>query len=103
LWRKIGNIKVNITRLFKKIQNEEGEKLKINIKLTAGLEDETILKGKNIEVETKPNVKVAILLEELGIPQEKVGVIVVGDKIVDSNFKLQANDNIKLFPTIDGG
>ncbi|HBW38631.1 MoaD/ThiS family protein [Desulfosporosinus sp. BICA1-9] len=53
--------------------------------------------------EIKPDLTLARLVEQLGVPYSSVGFIVVNSVKRDLDYRLEENDDVKFFPFIAGG
>lgn len=51
----------------------------------------------------RPGTKVGQIVEELGIPKEELGIILVNSRHVDLEYQLQDGDVLALFPLVGGG
>lgn len=57
-----------------------------------------------LELETPPQTRPAGLLEQLGIPQAEVAVVLVNGKLTDLNGEfLRGEDLVEFFPPVAGG
>lgn len=53
--------------------------------------------------EIKPELTLAQLIEQLGVPYSSVGFIVVNTVKRDLDYRLEKNDDVRFFPFIAGG
>ncbi len=56
-----------------------------------------------MEVEIDSNTNVEKLLENLNIPKDKVGFVIVNQKRVDFDYVLSENDSVYITPFATGG
>jgi len=47
--------------------------------------------------------KVGLIVDELDIPREQLGIVMVNSRHVDLDHKLQDGDTLALFPLVGGG
>jgi molybdopterin converting factor small subunit len=78
-------------------------KMKINIKCFATLSEAGHCDYKDSRVtELDENADVNELIAQLGLPQNKVEIIFVNGKRVDSNHTLSDGDRVGFFPAVGG-
>lgn len=59
--------------------------------------------NKDFEVEISKEMSLKKLLCHLGVPLESVGFVTINDTIVTLDYILESDNNIKVFPLINGG
>ena len=81
------------------------KKLVINIKFYGGLEkyinEYSYEKGINIKLDTRK--KLINILDELGIPKNRIVLITANNKVINLDYTIKDSDAIKIFPQIGGG
>ena len=58
---------------------------------------------KGLELELTENIDVAALVDYLGIPKSRIGMVSVNDQPVKADYKLPDKAMVKLFQPIFGG
>lgn len=75
--------------------------MKVRVRYYASLKQE---EGQDpIEVGLKPGATVDELLSQLGIEQERIGILIVSGKPATFGQRLKENDLVTLIPHIGGG
>jgi molybdopterin converting factor small subunit len=84
-------------------KKERRNKMKINIKCFATLSEAGHCDYKDSRVtELDENADVNELIAQLGLPKDKVEIIFVNGKRVDSNQTLSDGDQVGFFPAVGG-
>jgi sulfur carrier protein ThiS len=79
--------------------------LNITLKLYGGLDkyikDYNYKKGASLRLDS--NQTIIDLLKKIGIPKNRLSLIMVGDKIINLDYVVKNDDLIKIFSQIGGG
>jgi molybdopterin converting factor small subunit len=80
--------------------------IKVRVRLYAFLAErhsEDVRPGAPLDLDLPEGTTVASLVTHLGLPEDEVKLTVVNGRLRDGEHRLQAGDEVGLFPPIAGG